>query len=874
MRFLVFFALAMALQGQQCLLVPVTPAQPEPKVEDNERATESQTFQTTALALSPDDLVYFFDTASRIRRVGLDGRMHTVAGTGDRGESTVPGPALDTPLAAVTQILFSPAGELHFVSQGRVFRVVDGQIAAVAGSGRPGFNVEVGPATEVNLNTIAHAAFDRAGRLLILDGLNRLRRLEEDGTLHTIAGSARASVAAGRVGDGGPATSAALSNPRQVVPLVDGSLWIRDLSGRHLRIVTPDGLIDTVNANFEASVNILLLPDGTPAAATANRLYPIRPNGTIETGGAPFAPFTGTPLAVTSDRKLLYLGNARPEQRNPLVRLEGRTHTVVAGAPVLPTVDGQAPPFGIWDRRRNTLVYSALAGGKFGIFEARAGAPPRMLVGGGSDTGDPEGKDATSVTMYGILAFSIDGDGRIVVADVYRRRIYVVGSDGKMTTLKAGGQPVVYAPTGSLSSLQRIAADNAGNIYWFSQGATPTGGVFTAQITVWTRATSSLSEFTVRGLSALGRLEDGSVMAIAGNGANFRTAYGVDVAGQGDPVTSLRLLPLQSLTRWKDEPFFTAASRLFRGEPGRLRMLDLTPLLAKGAASVPDFVLAAPDHILLHLNDGGFYRIENVDACRWIRQPVIEAGGVVNAASQRFRNTISPRQVVTVFGSGLGPPEGQGVVRDGLLRATGQPAPYPTLLMGNFTGANPQATLTGTALPVLQSDDRQVTVAAVATVPAQGSFLLYFSWQGLQLIYPDPLRVQAATPGLFTANGEKDGPVLATHEDGSRNSAANPAAAGTMVQLLATGLGALTANPPLGEFFSETSRVSTANPVSVTIGGASAEVLFAGGAPGMVGGMYRIDVVIPAGLPPGAQPVAVEVAGVSSDPQNATVFVK
>ncbi len=856
------------------MLVPVTPAQPEPKVEDNERATESQTFQTTALALSPDDLIHFFDTASRIRRVGPDGRIQTLAGTGDRGEVTLPGAALETPLAAVTQILFSPAGVLHFASQGRVFRLVDGQIEAVAGSGVPGFNVEAGPATEVNLNAITHAAFDRAGRLLILDGYNRLRRLEEDGTLRTIAGSARASVAAGRVGDDGPATSAALSSPRQVVPLNDGSLWIRDLSGRHLRIVTPDGLIDTVNANFEASVNIVPLPDGTPAAATANRLYPIRPNGTIETGGAPFAPFTGTPLAVTSDGKLLFLGNARPEQRNPLVRLEGRTQTVMAGAPVLPTVDGQAPPFGIWDARKNALIYSALAGGKFGIFEARAGAPPRILVGGGSDTGDPEGKDATSMTMYGILAFSIDGAVRIAVADVYRRRIYVVGTDGKMTTLKAGGQPVVYAPTGSLSSLQRIASDNAGNIYWFSQGATPTGGVFTAQITVWNRAASSLSDSTVRGLSALGKLEDGNVAVLAGNGANFRTAYEFGLSGQGDPVSSLRLLPLQSVTRWKEEPFFTAASRLFRGEPGRIRMLDFAPLLAKGAASVPDFVLSTPDHVLVHLNDGGFYRVENIDACRWIRQPAIDAGGVVNAASLAFPNTISPRQVLTVFGTGLGPPQGQGIVRDGLLRATGQPAPYPTLLMGNFTGANPQATLTGTALPVLESGDRQVTVAAVATVPAQGSFLLYFSWQGLQLIYPDPVLVQTATPGLFTTAGGKDGPALASYEDGSRNNAANPAAAGTVVQLLATGLGALSSNPPLGEFFSATSRVTTANPVTVTIGGESAEVVFAGGAPGMVGGMYRIDAVVPAGLTPGSQRVVVEVAGVSSDPQNVTLFVK
>ena len=124
MRYLVFsmFCCPFAAFPQQCLLSPITPAQPEPKVEDNERATESQTFQTTALALSPDNLVHFFDSANRIRRIEANGRIRTLAGTGDRGETTQPGPAMETSLAAVTQILFSPSGVLHFASLVRVFR--------------------------------------------------------------------------------------------------------------------------------------------------------------------------------------------------------------------------------------------------------------------------------------------------------------------------------------------------------------------------------------------------------------------------------------------------------------------------------------------------------------------------------------------------------------------------------------------------------------------------------------------------------------------------------------------------------------------------------------------------------------------------------
>jgi hypothetical protein len=105
-----------------------------------------------------------------------------------------------------------------------------------------------------------------------VDGFNRIRILDDDGTLRTIAGSSRAAATNGSTGDNGPATQAALSGPRQIVPLRDGSLWIKDLSGRQLRVLTPDGIIRTLNSNFDSSVNILLLPDGTPAAATDNRV--------------------------------------------------------------------------------------------------------------------------------------------------------------------------------------------------------------------------------------------------------------------------------------------------------------------------------------------------------------------------------------------------------------------------------------------------------------------------------------------------------------------------------------------------------------------------------------------------------------------------
>ena len=855
----IFFLLTslQLLLGQECQLTALNAIQPPLKLEEGERATESQTFQTAIFAISPADTIYFVDALNRIRRMDGDGRLRTVAGNGTRADQLTGGDALSTPLPPIGQLAFPSNGELHFASVGRVFRVSGGKIEPVAGSGRPGFNGESGAALDLNLGTIVHIAFGRAGELLILDGFNRLRKMESGGILRTIAGSTRVAATTGLTGDNGPATQAALSSPRQVVPLIDGSLWIKDLSGRHLRLLTNVGEIRTINTNFEATINIMQLADGSPAAATANRVYPIRSNGAIEIGSAPYPSFTGTPRGIGPNGALYFEGSARPEQRNPLVRLSGGTQTVIAGAPVAALVDGQAAPFGAWDEREKRLLFASSLGGKAGIFEARAGQSPRFVVGGGNEIGDADSKAATAISIFGVQAFTVDGEGRIIVADVYRRRILVVGTDGKLSVLKTqDGKEIPYQALGVFANLQRIVADKAGNIYWYSEGATPIGGVFTADISVWQRSNSSLGIITIVGLAAMGRLGDGTAAVIAGNGVAFRSVYRLSPAGKGEELTGLRWLPLQSVATVESTPYFVAASRLFRGVPGQIEMLDLA-LLPGGANFIPDFVVSSGEQVMIHLTNGGFYRIEDPSGCAWLRQPAISVGGIVNAASFEYSDMISPRQLTTLFGTGLGPAEGQGLIFDGSMRAVGQPAPYPALMLGNFFGTIPLAALTGTPLPVVYSNDRQVTVMGVTTVPASGEYLLYFSWQGLQLIHSKTVRVVSATPGLFASNGQ----AVALNEDGSRNSLANAAALGSAVQLFATGLGAIDTALTLGDFFSSTVLANTMDTVSVWIDGKEAEVAFAGGAPGQIGGLYQINVQVPEGIEPGLREIVVKVDG-------------
>jgi uncharacterized protein (TIGR03437 family) len=113
--------------------------------------------------------------------------------------------------------------------------------------------------------------------------------------------------------------------------------------------------------------------------------------------------------------------------------------------------------------------------------------------------------------------------------------------------------------------------------------------------------------------------------------------------------------------------------------------------------------------------------------------------------------------------------------------------------------------------------------------------------------------VSAAAPALFSVDRSGYGQAVASNADGGTNSAANPAMAGTILALYATGTGG--------------------GAVSATVGSGTAEVRFVGNAPGDLPGVVEIDVVVPAGTVGAAVPVAISVAGKQSQP-GVTVAVQ
>jgi sugar lactone lactonase YvrE len=107
-----------------------------------------------------------------------------------------------------------------------------------------------GPTAASVLTEPRACALDPAGNLYIADTIdNRIRRVDSQGRITTVAGGARMG-AAGFSGDGGPATAAQLNAPQGIAIGPDGSLYIADTANERIRKVDPNsGMITTVAGN-------------------------------------------------------------------------------------------------------------------------------------------------------------------------------------------------------------------------------------------------------------------------------------------------------------------------------------------------------------------------------------------------------------------------------------------------------------------------------------------------------------------------------------------------------------------------------------------------------------------------------------------------
>lgn len=883
--------------------------------------------QPRKLAISGSNI--YFSSGHSVFKIDGAGSMTLVAGNSRAGFSGDGGPAVSAQLNAPQGLALDAAGNLYIAdSVNNRVRMVDTQgiITTFAGNGTvnpPGFWGDTGPATDASLHLPTGLAVDSSGKVYIaVSADNTVRVVTTDGVINIFAGAgykgyygdyAKDSIS-GIVSNTGVATVAGLTNPQDIAIGPSGSLLIADTGNATIRKVDSTGVITTISGNGNVGISgddvattlAMVAPFGVAVDSAgnvyvaeygSNRIRKIDTSGKITTavgdgnqgfagdGGAPNKVEMSLPTSVVVDssgnlyfadslnnriRKLAG-GNVSTFAGNGLFSRSGDGNAAAAaqlntplGVAVGTSIgSGIAPTFYIADTANNVVrivangVISNFAGtgtagssgdqlnGPQGLAVDSAGSlyiadtqnnRVRKVSGGaistvaGSGTAGfgGDGGAATSAQLNAPFGVAVDAAGNLYIAEFSNNRVRKVSTNGNIGTLAGNGVSGfsgdgLQATSAQLNGPQGVAVDSAGNVYIAD----------TANNRVRKVAANGVIT-TVAGNGAAGFSGDGNsaVNAQVGN----PTAVATDSVGNvyiADGSARVRKLFLSGLIT-------TIAGTGTRGYSG-------------DGGSAPNARLNGPSSLAVNAA-GSIWVADTLNNA--VRLLQFTGGGttvsaVTNGASN-LNGPVAPGEVVVIYGSGLGPsPLAQ--------YQTDSNGLVPTNVGGTSVYFN------GVLAPVLYASANQV--AAVAPFGIVGSLAqMYVQYQNVTSA-PFNLSVASQIPAIFTLNGSGTGQAAAIdNKDGSINGAARPAKVGDFVQLYITGAGQTSTSGTDGLINAAPLPVPIAT-VKVTIGGQTANVNFAGGAPGAVAGVIQVNAQIPSGITVGGTvPVVVQVGASNSQP--------
>jgi len=247
-----------------------------------------------------------------------------------------------------------------------------------------------------------------------------------------------------------------------------------------------------------------------------------------------------------------------------------------------------------------------------------------------------------------------------------------------------------------------------------------------------------------------------------------------------------------------------------------------------------------------------------------ITAPLPTITTVVNAAS--FVNeAISPGEIITIGGNSIGPATPASFTVSGNL--------VPSTLAGV------QVLINGHAAPLLYVSNTQINCIVPYEIAGilNPTVLVEFLGQSSNGFV---VNAAATAPGIFTANGSGSGSGAILNSDNSYNSAANPAARGSVIQVFMTGEGQTSPGGVDGKVTVVNSTPpytpSPLVPIAITVAGLPATYQFAGEAPGLVSGVMQLNVVIPAAstlTTTGSVPLLVAIGSATSQ-GGVTVYIK
>ncbi len=372
------------------------------------------------------------------------------AGTGDHGYGGDGGPANEALLDAPNGLAADAYGNIFIADSlnNRIRRVNrSGRISTIAGNGNAGYGGDGGPATEALLRRPSGVALGAGGDLLVADtGNNRIRRIDSQGTITTLAGSG----AMGFSGDGGLATEAALMWPRSVVADAAGNVYVADIRHFRIRKIDSKGIIRTIAGTGEPGYS----RDGMPA--TEARL------GWL--GG----------LAVDGDGNIYAV-----DRSNFCVRMVDAAGIIrtVAGTP-----EGILRPSNVIVGKAMLCVPEGLAidlEGNLYVAERSAHKVRRLAPDGSVSTiagmGAPgyagDGGPGSEALLRRPCDVAVDLSGNLYIADSRNNRVRRVDPAGQIATVAGSGQwgregrEGVLATDALLDNPERVMAGLNSEIY-------------------------------------------------------------------------------------------------------------------------------------------------------------------------------------------------------------------------------------------------------------------------------------------------------------------------------------------------------------------------------------------------------------------------
>ena len=205
--------------------------------------------------------------------------------------------------------------------------------------------------------------------------------------------------------------------------------------------------------------------------------------------------------------------------------------------------------------------------------------------------------------------------------------------------------------------------------------------------------------------------------------------------------------------------------------------------------------------------------------------------------------------IVTLFGTGMGP---SNVISAALVNGFFDTKVSDTRVL--FDGA---------PAPMIYTSAGQVAAIVPYGLYGRLSTTVQVEYLGVRsngLV----LRVETSLPGLFSANSSGRGPGAILNQDNSVNTVTNLTARGQAIVLYATGEGQTTPVGIDGKIIGFDLRKSLL-PVSVKVGGVDCTVEYAGSAPGLVSGVFQVNVRLNNSVPSGlAVPVVLQVGSAAS----------